>query len=159
MQRAFHTIEPVYDERSKILILGTFPSPKSREEGFYYAHPQNRFWKVLAHILDIPLPKTKDEKVEALLSHHIALWDVVESCEISGASDNSIKNALPNDFERINTIANIRAVFTTGYKATEIYSKLLHREPTYLPSTSPANCAVSFDILCEKYSEILEYLK
>lgn len=159
MQRIVHSIEPIYDENSKILVLGTLPSPKSREEGFFYAHPQNRFWRVLSSILNEPLPQSRAEKSALLLKRGIALWDVVESCEISGAADGSIKNARPNDFSRIHAVADIEAVFATGRKAAELYQRLLHKDAVYLPSTSPANCALPFDKLCEKYSAMLEYLK
>ncbi len=159
MQRIVHSIEPVFDENSKKLVLGTLPSPKSREEGFFYAHPQNRFWGVLSRILNEPLPQTKADKIALLLKHGIALWDVVESCEISGAADSSIKNAKPNDFSKICAVADIKAVFTTGRKAEMLYRNLLHEDSIYLPSTSPANCALPFDKLCERYSIMLEYLK
>lgn len=154
-----HEIEPVYDKNSRVLLLGTMPSPKSRETGFFYGHPQNRFWKVLAMLFDEPTPETVEEKRDLCLRHHIALWDVVESCDIEGASDASIKNAKPNDLTRILNTAPIQAVFTTGTKAGQLYKKLC--EPvtsipcTVLPSTSPANSRVSLPELYTAYKQAL----
>jgi hypoxanthine-DNA glycosylase len=154
-----HEIEPVYDKNSRVLLLGTMPSPKSRETGFFYGHPQNRFWKVLAILFDEPTPETVEEKRDLCLRHHIALWDVVESCDIEGSSDASIKNAKPNDLARILNAAPIQAVFTTGTKAGQLYKKLC--EPvtsipcTVLPSTSPANSRVSLPELCTAYKQAL----
>ena len=107
-----------------MLILGTIPSPKSREQGFYYGHPQNRFWKVLADVLGEEFPQTVEERKRFLKRNHIALWDVLESCEIKGASDVSIRNARPNDMNRILRAADIRAIFATGAKAAQPYEKL-----------------------------------
>ena len=154
-----HEIEPVYDKNSRVLLLGTMPSPKSRETGFFYGHPQNRFWKVLALLFDEPTPETIKEKRDLCLRHHIALWDVVSSCDIEGASDASIKNAKPNDLAQILNVAPIQAVFTTGTKAGQLYKKLC--EPatsipcTVLPSTSPANSRVSLAELCTTYKQAL----
>ena len=154
-----HEIQPVFDSRSRVLLLGTMPSPASREQGFYYGHPQNRFWRVLAAIFNEPAPRTIDEKRDMLLRHHIALWDVLASCEIEGASDASIRDAQPNDLARIFDIADIRAVFTTGTKAGELYHKLV--EPTLgvpcttLPSTSPANAKMKLDDLADAYGKAL----
>lgn len=154
-----HEIEPVYDKNSRVLLLGTMPSPKSRETGFFYGHPQNRFWKVLALLFDEPTPETIEEKRDLCLRHHIALWDVVSSCDIEGASDASIKNAKPNDLAQILNAAPIQAVFTTGTKAGQLYKKLC--EPvtsipcTVLPSTSPANSRVSLSELCTTYKQAL----
>lgn len=154
-----HEIKPVYNKNSRILLLGTMPSPKSRETGFFYGHPQNRFWKVLALLFDEPTPETIKEKRDLCLRHHIALWDVVSSCDIEGASDASIKNAKPNDLAQILNVAPIQAVFTTGTKAGQLYKKLC--EPatsipcTVLPSTSPANSRVSLAELCTTYKQAL----
>lgn len=112
-----HTIPPVYDARSRVLILGTMPSPKSREQGFYYGHPQNRFWRALAAALDEPAPQTVPEKRALALRRGIALWDVLASCDIEGASDASIQNPVANDLTPILAAADIRAVFTTGRRA------------------------------------------
>lgn len=157
-----HEFGAFYDENSKILILGTIPSPKSREMGFYYGHPRNRFWKVLAQLLDEPFPETVDERKAMLKKHGIALWDVLASCEIHGAADSSIKDPVPNDMDVIFKAADIKAVFTTGTTATKLYMK--HCYPvcgisaTGLPSTSPANCACSYEKLVDAYSQILKYL-
>lgn len=154
-----HEIQPVFDSRSRVLLLGTMPSPASREQGFYYGHPQNRFWRVLAAIFDEPVPRTIEEKRDMLLRHHIALWDVLASCEIEGASDASIRDAQPNDLARIFDAADIRAVFATGTKAGELYRKLI--EPTLgvpcttLPSTSPANAKMKLADLVGAYGKAL----
>ena len=154
-----HEIQPVLDSRSRVLLLGTMPSPASREQGFYYGHPQNRFWRVLAAIFDEPAPRTIEEKRDMLLRHHIALWDVLASCEIEGASDASIRDAQPNDLARIFDAADIRAVFATGTKAGELYRKL--SEPTLgvpcttLPSTSPANAKMKLADLVDAYGKAL----
>lgn len=158
-----HILKPVYNENSKILILGTIPSPKSREIGFYYGHPQNKFWKVLADILKEKFPETKEQKIELLLKHHIALWDVLDSCEIEGASDSTIKNPKPNDLNKVINNSKIKTIFVTGKKAENLYKKLCEKATKisciYLPSTSPANCAIKYQTLKEKYSIIKEYLK
>lgn len=163
MQFIEHTINPVYDENSKILILGTIPSPKSREHNFFYGHPQNRFWRVLSHILHCSLPQSNDDRRALLLNNHIALWDVLKSCYITGASDSSIRQPTANDISIITDKADIKAIFTTGKKSFELYNKLIfpHNgiKAIYLPSPSPANCAVSFDALCEQYSQILRHLE
>ena len=154
-----HEIQPVFDSRSHVLLLGTMPSPASREQGFYYGHPQNRFWRVLAAIFNEPAPRTIEEKRDMLLRHHIALWDVLASCEIEGASDASIRDAQPNDLARIFDAADIRAVFATGTKAGELYRKLI--EPTLdapcttLPSTSPANAKMKLADLVDAYGKAL----
>ncbi len=159
----YHELEPVYDGNSKILILGTMPSPKSREFGFYYSHPQNRLWKVLAGVFDTAVPGTAAEKEQFLISHGIAMWDVLKSCSIKGAGDSSITDAEPNEINRILEAADIRAIFTTGKKATDLYRKLCFpktgRPSVYLPSTSPANCRnCTYETLAEAYRVILEYL-
>lgn len=157
-----HEFGAFFDEESRVLILGTIPSPKSREQGFYYGHPQNRFWKVLADVLDKKTPQTVEERQIFLKENHIALWDVLESCEIKGASDVSIRNARPNDMNRILQAADIRAIFATGAKAAQLYKKLCFPEcgveAVRLPSTSPANCGCSDEKLREAYSQICKYL-
>ena len=107
-----HPIPPLYDEHSKILILGSFPSVKSREQQFFYGHKQNRFWRVMAQVLDCAVPETVEQKKEMLLSHHIAVWDVIASCEITGSSDASIRDVTPNDLSQILNCADIRAIYT-----------------------------------------------
>jgi len=138
-----HGIDPVYDAASAILVLGTMPSPASREAGFYYSHPQNRFWQVLSAVFDEPLPYTIDQKKRLVLSHGIALWDVLASCEMDGAEDASIKKPVANDFTAILAASPIKKVYTTGEKADYLYKKLCRQQigidSILLPSTSPAN--------------------
>lgn len=157
-----HPIAPVWDSRSAVLILGSMPSPRSREEGFYYAHPQNRFWPVMAALFGEELPRGTEERRRFALAHRIALWDVLRSCEIKGASDSSIRNPVPNDIRPILDGAPIRAVFTTGGTASRLYRR--HIEPVCgrvaipLPSTSAANCRTGLDALLSAYSVLLPYL-
>ncbi|MBC8570316.1 DNA-deoxyinosine glycosylase [Zongyangia hominis] len=163
LSRVEHTLPPVYDAHSRVLILGTMPSPKSREAGFYYSHPQNRFWKVMARLLNAPLPQTNEEKRALLLSSHIALWDVLSSCLIAGADDGSIREPRPNDIAGLLTRAPIAAVYTTGAKAAALYRRLILPqtgvEAATLPSTSPANCRYhNLDTLTEAYRVILPHL-
>lgn len=159
-ERVLHELEPVYDERSRVLILGTMPSPKSREAGFYYMHPQNRFWSVLAKVLEEPLPRNIPERRELCLRHNIALWDVLASCEINGAADGSIKNAVPNDIPALLNKSPITSVFTTGKKASELYRRFFPEliEDVCLPSSSPANRAVSEEKMLEEYRAIAKAL-
>lgn len=158
-----HEFDAFFDKDSRVLILGTIPSPKSREQGFYYGHPQNRFWKVLADVLGEEFPQTVEERKTFLKRNRIALWDVLESCEIKGASDVSIRNARPNDMNRILQAADIRAIFATGAKAAQLYKKLCFPEcgveAVRLPSTSPANCGCSYEKLREAYSQICDYVR
>ncbi len=150
-----HGIAPVFDGRSEVLVLGTMPSPASREAAFFYGHPQNRFWRVLTALFDEPAPVTNGERTDLLLRHHIALWDVLASCDIRGALDASIANARPNDLGRILSAAPIRRVFCTGATSARLYGKLC--EPATglaavkLPSPSPANAAWSLPRLVEAY--------
>ncbi|MGN0518668.1 MAG: DNA-deoxyinosine glycosylase [Acutalibacteraceae bacterium] len=152
-----HPLEPVYSDDSRILILGTMPSPKSRENGFYYSHPQNRFWRVLANIFKEDAPCTINEKTDFLHRHRIAVWDVLKSCEIKGAADSSIKNAVPNDIRPIIDKSNIKFIFTTGATAYNLYNRLCKQsvgiDATPLPSTSPANARMSFEALTEIYKQ------
>ncbi len=162
LEQVIHLLPPIFDSTSKILILGTMPSPRSREAGFYYAHPQNRFWRVLSELLREPLPGNNKERKELLIRHHIALWDVLASCEISGAQDASIKKPVANDIGLILLRAPIRAVFTTGTKAAALYKKYCLPgtgvQPICLPSTSPANCRRGYESIREEYSVLLQYL-
>lgn len=162
-KRITHAFSPVFDEESKVLILGTMPSPKSRENGFYYSHPRNRFWPVMARIFYEEVPKTPEEKTDFCLRHKIALWDVLSECDIAGASDASIKNAVPNDMGVIFEKADIKAVFTTGTTAAKLYKKHIEAKTgipaIVLPSTSPANAKVSADGLFEEYKVIMDYIK
>lgn len=158
----YHTIEPVYDSESKVLILGTFPSPKSREASFFYGHPRNRFWPVLAGIFGTEVPETVEGKKKFLLDRHIALWDVVASCSIQNAEDASIRNCKSNDLSVILSAAEIKAIFTTGNKAYQLYNRLCLKNTGIpaipLPSTSPANASFSYERLVDEYRIILKYL-
>lgn len=155
-----HSFEPVYDKASEILILGTLPSVKSRENNFYYGHKQNRFWKVLATLLKEPVPDTIEEKKAMLLAHRIALWDVIQSCDIKGSSDSSIKNVQPTDIGMILEKTNITRIYANGNKAGQLYKRyqfpVTGIEVMVLPSTSPANAAWSLERLCEVWHVILE---
>ena len=155
-----HSFEPVYDRASEILILGTLPSVKSRENNFYYGHKQNRFWKVLATLLKEPVPETIEEKKVMLLAHRIALWDVIQSCDIKGSSDSSIKNVQPTDIGMILEKTNVTQIYANGNKAGQLYKRyqfpVTGIEAMVLPSTSPANAAWSLDRLCEAWRVILE---
>ena len=122
-EHVMHTFAPVYDKKSRVLILGTFPSVKSRENRFYYGHPRNRFWKVTAAVCGCEVPETIEEKKAFLLENHIAIWDVIASCDIAGSSDSSITNVVANDIERLLTEAPIEAVFLNGAKAYELFMK------------------------------------
>ena len=163
MEHIIHSIEPIFDAESRVLILGTMPSPKSREVQFYYGHPQNRFWRVLAAVLGEEVPQSVPEKKAMLLRHRIALWDVLAECEITGASDSSIRNPVANDLSVILDHAPVQAVFTTGATAWKLYTRLQKPhtgiEAVRLPSTSPANCAVKMEALTEAYKAILPWLE
>ena len=158
--RASHEFRPVFDENSEILILGSFPSVKSRQESFFYANPQNRFWKLMAQLLNESTPKDTKDKIVMLKKHKIALWDVIESCDIVGSSDSSISNVVPVDISQILSKANIIKVYANGGKAFELYNKYLYPKTqldiTKLPSTSPANAGYSFDKLLSEWKKILE---
>lgn len=155
-----HNIPPVYDERSTRLILGSFPSVLSRRTDFFYGHPQNRFWKVLAVVFDCPLPTTVAEKKSLILSHNLALFDVIASCEIAGSADSAIKNVIPNDLSPILKNSKITHIFVNGKTAEKYYDKYLRSETGIdcirLPSTSPANAAFSLDKLVESWKIIAE---
>jgi len=155
-----HPIAPVFDKDSKVLILGSFPSVRSREEGFFYGHPQNRFWKVTSQIFGEELPVTIDEKKAFLIRNHIALWDVIGSCEIDGSSDSSIRDVTVNDLSVILGTADIRAIFLNGKKAEQYYLKylfpVLKRDAVCLPSTSPANAAWNLEKLITVWGAISE---
>lgn len=155
-----HTIPPVYDANSKILILGSFPSVKSREQGFFYGHPQNRFWKVLASVFGAKIPDTVAEKREFLLKHGVAVWDVIGECDIVGSSDLSIKNVNSNDISVILKSAKIDKIFLNGKTAEKYYKKYLEKSvgiaATCLPSTSPANAICSLEKLIDAWKIIKE---
>lgn len=158
-----HTFDPVFDQESRILILGTFPSVKSRENQFYYGHPQNRFWKLLAALTNNPIPQTIEEKKCMLLSNHIAIWDVIADCEIIGSSDSSIREVVPADLSVILDQCNIKKVYANGAKAFQLYQKysfpVTEREIVKLPSTSPANAAFQMERLIEEWKEIRQYIE
>ena len=155
-----HTFEPVYDAESRILILGSFPSVKSRENNFFYGHPQNRFWKVMANVLEWEVPTTIEEKKNMLLSNHVAVWDVIASCSIQGSSDTSIKDVVVNDFSRILENSKVERIYVNGGKAYELYRKYAEKvtgiKATKLPSTSPANAAWSLEKLTKTWKETIE---
>lgn len=163
-QHLTHEFAPVFNKDSRILILGTFPSVKSREQNFYYGHPQNRFWKVLAYITKEPIPTTIEEKQQLLLIHHIALWDVIQSCEIIGSSDSSIRNVVPSDMTGLLLQTSVTTIFGNGNKACQLFEKYtvptLSDFPKFqtikkLPSTSPANASWSLERLCSFWHEEL----
>ncbi|MFQ9510607.1 MAG: DNA-deoxyinosine glycosylase [Lachnospiraceae bacterium] len=155
LEHVKHTFEPIFDQNSKILILGTFPSVKSREGDFYYGHPRNRFWLVLANILRVETPETIDEKKKMLLEGKVAIWDVIESCDIKGSSDSSIRNVVPADINKILNKAPIVQIYANGEKAFQLYMKYCFadtkRDIIKLPSTSPANAAWSIDRLIARW--------
>lgn len=154
-----HPFPPVYNSESVVLILGSFPSVKSREDNFFYGHPKNRFWKVISSVLSAPLPITTEEKRNLLLENNIALWDVIASCEIKGSSDASISRVVPNNLRPLLETANIKAIFCNGQKAQQLYTKHLQAHTGIyaesLPSTSPANATWSTEKLIEVYSKML----
>jgi hypoxanthine-DNA glycosylase len=150
-----HPIPPLYDKDSKVLILGSFPSVKSREAGFFYGHPQNRFWKVIASIYGEAVPQTIEEKRGLLLRNHIAVWDVIASCDIAGSSDSSIRNVTVNDLSIILDTADIRGIYVNGKTAFRYYQKyalpIVKRDAICLPSTSPANAAWDMERLTDAW--------
>ena len=181
-ETVIHEIEPVWNEESRVLILGTLPSPASRERGFFYMHPQNRFWKTVFSVFGEELKisgsmlkncteKTKieaiNERRDFLIQHRLALWDVLQKCDIDGASDSSIKNAVPNNFTEIFEKTGIKKVFCTGKTAFRFwnqfcaacYEKKYNVHAECLPSTSPANAACSLEKLIEAYKILLDYTK
>lgn len=160
--RLQHEFSPIYNSDSRVLILGSFPSVKSREQNFYYGHPQNRFWRLLACICNEEIPNTIEEKKALCLVHRIALWDVIESCEIEGSSDSSIKNARVNDLSVILDNCDIKQIFVNGGTAYKLFvkyqQKSIGRTAVKLPSTSPANAAWSFERLYGEWRVIGKYI-
>lgn len=158
-----HTFPPIYDKNSRLLLLGTVPSVKSRETDFYYGHPQNRFWKVLSAICKAPLPQTKQQKIDFLLRHHIAIYDVVDSCNIIGSSDSSIKDVTPVNLQPILQTTGDIPIFANGATAEKLYKKYLYpitnRPIVKLPSTSPANATWHFADLVLFWSDALKILQ
>ena len=160
-QSLVHPIPPTFDASSRILVLGSFPSPKSRESGYFYGHPQNRFWRIAAALFEEEVPSTVEEKHALLVRHHIAAWDVIRSCTISGASDSSITDVVVNDLRPILKAAPVRQIFVNGKTAYRYYRK--YTEPVTgmsaicLPSTSPANAAWTLPKLMDAWKIIKEY--
>ena len=158
-----HTIPPFYDDASRILILGSFPSIKSREVGFFYGHPRNRYWQVIAAVTGYGPLETIPEKRKFLAEKHIAMWDTIASCTITGSSDSSIKDVVPNDLSLILESADIRQIFCNGTASYDLYRKYIRpmtgRDAIKLPSTSPANAAWSLERLIEAWKIIIPYLE
>lgn len=158
-----HEFGPYINKNSKILILGSIPSVKSRELGFYYMHPRNRFWKIVSDLLNEEFPDTIEKKKDFLKRNRIALWDVLDSCDINGSSDSSIKNPKVNDIKNLIKGTCVKYIFVTGMKALDLYNKYCYDDvlikAIYLPSTSGANCAFNYETLKEKYEVIINYLK
>lgn len=146
-----HPFPPLYDKDSKILVLGSFPSVKSREQLFFYGHHQNRFWKVTAAVFEADVPKSIEDKKAFLHKNHIALWDVIASCDIEGSADSTIRNVVPNDLDAIIKNSKVKRIFVNGKTAEKYYNKYtkdkLGRAAVCLPSTSPANAAWSIERL------------
>ena len=156
--KQIHTINPIFNSESKVLILGSFPSVKSRKENFYYDHPQNRFWKIMECLFN----ENINDKKQFLLDKKIALWDTIKECTIEGSSDSSIKDVIPNDINYILRCANIKCIFTIGNKSYELYNKYIYSTTNIkalkLSSPSPANAKMSLEKLVNEYKIILEYL-
>ena len=162
--KVIHPLDPIYNQESKVLILGSFPSIKSREDNFYYANPRNRFFPTLEKIFHEKIEANNEARKQFLLSHKIALFDVVKECDIKSSSDSSIKNVVPNDVNEIILNTTIKAIFTTGTKAYDLYNKYLFKDTGIvaikLPSPSPANCKKGIEEeLVEAYSKIKYYLE
>lgn len=155
-----HPIPPLYDANSRVLILGSFPSVKSREAMFFYGHPQNRFWKLMALLFDADVPSTVKEKKRLVLSHGIAMWDTIHSCTITGSSDSSIKDVVPNDLSVILSNSRVKRIFCNGAASHRLYQKYIYPinniPAQKLPSTSPANAAWSLERLAEAWKIICE---
>ena len=161
-QKIIHPIPPLYDDNSRILILGSFPSVKSREAMFFYGHPQNRFWKLTARLFDEYVPQTIEEKRSLMLRHHIAMWDTIHSCTIVGSSDSSIKDVVPNDLSVILDNSQVEAIFCNGAASHKLYMKYIYPttglKAVKLPSTSPANAAYSMDRLAKEWKIIKDFI-
>lgn len=157
--KVVHPLPPIYNQESEILILGSIPSVKSREVGFYYGNPKNRFFKILSDIFHEEIMDDKDSKTQFLLQHHIALWDVIKSCTITNSSDSSIKDVVVNDISSIIKESKIKKIFTTGKKAYQLYNQYIFKETKikaiYLPSSSPANQTIKYEDIISEYKKIL----
>lgn len=158
MENVIHPFPPLYNGSSKTLILGSFPSVKSRETMFFYGHPQNRFWRVVAAVFDEKTPVSIEDKKELILRHELALWDTIQSCTITGSSDSSVKNIVPNDISDIINKSRIDRIFCNGSLSYKMYMKYIFPktdiEAVKLPSTSPANAAFSMEKLLNKWIAI-----
>ena len=159
ISRLSHPFPPLYDSQSAVLILGSFPSVKSRESQFFYGHPQNRFWRVIAALMEEPVPVTIEEKKQLIHCHHLALWDAVQSCTITGSSDSSIKDVVPNDISGLIANSRIDRIFCNGALSYRVYQRHIRPaigwEAVKLPSTSPANAAYSLEKLLAAWRVIL----
>lgn len=159
-QRIVHPIPPLFDKDCTKLILGSFPSVKSREAQFFYGHPQNRFWKLLAELFSEEVPQTVEEKSALVLRHHIAMWDTIHSCTITGSSDSSIKDVVPNDLSVIIDNSRVTQIFANGTASYKLYQKYIYPvtgiQAVKLPSTSPANAAFSLERLKKSWFVITE---
>ena len=155
-----HPIPPVFDEHSRVLILGSFPSVKSREAAFFYGHPQNRFWRLMALLFEAEVPLTVEEKTHLVLTHRLALWDTIHSCTITGSSDSSIRDVVPNDLSVILNNSRVDRVFCNGAASYKLYQKYIYPQTklhaAQLPSTSPANAAWSMERLQKAWEIIKE---
>lgn len=161
--KVVHPLKPIYNSESRVLILGSFPSVKSRENNFYYGNPKNRFWSTLGKVFNEDIGISNQDKEKFLLTHKIALFDVIYSCNIEGSSDSSIRDVIPNDIKKIADESKIEVIFTTGTKAYSLYNKYLLKdvgiEAFKLPSPSPLNCKRGIEeVLVNTYSKIKEYL-
>ena len=160
-QTIIHPIPPLYDADCKILILGSFPSVKSREAMFFYGHPQNRYWKLIARLFDEDIPETIEQKKHLVLSRHIAMWDAIHSCTITGSSDSSIRDVVPNDLSVILDNSRVEKIFCNGATSHKLYMKYIFPmtqiKAVKLPSTSPANAAFTLDRLTKEWSVIKDY--
>ncbi len=154
-QSMVHPFPPLFDKNSSVLILGSFPSVKSREQNFFYGHPQNRFWKLIALLFDEEIPQSIDEKKRLILKHNLALWDVIHSCTVTGSSDSSIKDVVANDLSEILKNSKVNRIFANGALSHKMYMKYIFPktgiEAVKLPSTSPANAAFSLSRLAESW--------
>lgn len=160
IMKAIHNIEPIYSKNSKILILGSMPSVISRQKNFYYAHKTNRFWKIIENLFNVQLNNELDKKY-FLLKNHIALWDVIKSCDIDASNDASIKNVVPNDINMIINNSRIQCIFCTGKKSYNLFKKYFNTniKTICLPSPSSANAKFNLQNLIGNYKIILDELK
>jgi hypoxanthine-DNA glycosylase len=162
-QHIIHPIPPLFDARSRVLILGSFPSVKSREAMFFYGHPQNRFWPLMARLFGEPMPQTIEEKKLLALRRHVALWDSIHSCTITGSSDSSVRDVVPNDLSVILDNSSVARIFCNGALSHQMYTKYIYPligiEAVKLPSTSPANAAYSLDRLARAWSAVTDFLQ